>query len=73
MEREIEMLEHAGTWETIPHPKGKNVVGSKWVFRLKRKADGSIDKYKARLVGHGFTHNLWGQLFQHILTHREAS
>ena len=55
MEREIEMLEHAGTWETVPRPEGKNVVSSKWVFRLKRKADGSIDKYKVRLVTHGFT------------------
>ena len=32
MERKIETLEHAGTWETIPHPKGKNIIGSKWVF-----------------------------------------
>jgi hypothetical protein len=47
MEREIETLERAHTWETVPRPEGKNIVGSKWVFRLKRKADGSIDKYKA--------------------------
>jgi hypothetical protein len=33
----------------------KNVVGCKWVFRLKRRADRSIDKYKARLVMRGFT------------------
>jgi len=36
-------------------PPGKNIIGCKWVFRLKRKADGSIDKYKARLVAQGFT------------------
>jgi Reverse transcriptase (RNA-dependent DNA polymerase) len=36
-------------------PARKNVVGCKWVFRLKRKADGSIDKYKAHLVARGFT------------------
>jgi Reverse transcriptase (RNA-dependent DNA polymerase) len=55
IEHEIETLERAGTWDTVPCPEGKNVVGSKWVFRLKRKADGAIDKYKARLVARGFT------------------
>jgi Reverse transcriptase (RNA-dependent DNA polymerase) len=55
MEREIETLKHTGTWDTVPRPEGKNVIGSKWVFRLKRKADGTIDKYKACLVVCGFT------------------
>jgi hypothetical protein len=55
MDREMATLEEAGTWSTVPRPADRNVVGSKWVFRLKRKADGSIDKYKARLVARGFT------------------
>jgi hypothetical protein len=55
MDREISTLEKAGTWDTVPRPTGKNIVGSKWVFRVKRKADGSVDKYKARLVARGFT------------------
>jgi hypothetical protein len=55
MDREIATLEAAGTWTEVPRPSDKNVVGSKWVFRIKRKADGTIDKYKARLVAHGFT------------------
>lgn len=38
----------------VPPQKGKNVIGCKWVYKVKRKADGSIDKYKARLVAKGF-------------------
>jgi hypothetical protein len=55
MDREIATLEEAGTWITVPKPPNKNIVGSKWVFRIKRKSDGSIEKYKARLVARGFT------------------
>jgi hypothetical protein len=55
MDREIAMLDQARTWITVPHLEGKNIVGSKWVFRIKCKADGSIKKYKARLVACGFT------------------
>ena len=55
MDREIGTLENAGTWINVPRPTNKNIVGSKWVFRIKRKADGSIEKYKARLIAQGFT------------------
>jgi hypothetical protein len=55
MDHKISSLEQAETWTTVPCPTGKNVVGCKWVFRLKRKVDGSIDKYKAHLVVRGFT------------------
>ena len=55
MDKEMSTLEKAGTWRKVPRPHNKNIVGSKWVFRIKRKADGSIDKYKARLVARGFT------------------
>jgi histone deacetylase 1/2 len=37
------------------HPKkGRNIIDSKWVFKIKRKADGTLDKYKARLVAKGY-------------------
>ena len=35
-------------------PKGKNLVCCKWVFTIKYKADGSIEKYEARLVAKGY-------------------
>jgi histone deacetylase 1/2 len=44
-------------WEPlgIPKPPGTNIIGSRWVFKTKHKADGSLDKYKARLIAQGFT------------------
>jgi len=50
MDREVETLEKAGTWITVSRLPNKNVVGRKWVFRIKRNADGSVDKYKDRRV-----------------------
>lgn len=35
-------------------PKGKNIIGCKWVYKIKRKADGTIDRYKACLVAKGY-------------------
>lgn len=46
MDKEIATLERAGTWEIVPRPLDKKSVGSKWVFCIKCKADGVIDKYK---------------------------
>jgi len=43
-----------GTWELVDPPEGANVLGSKWVFDLKLNPDGTIERYKARLVCQGF-------------------
>ena len=52
---EMTALEKNGTWVVMELPKGKKPVGCKWVFTLKYKADGTIERYKARLVTKGFT------------------
>lgn len=54
MSTEFTALTSNGTWELVPLSIHQNLVGCKWVFRLKRKPDGSIDKYIARLVAKGF-------------------
>ena len=43
-----------GTWELVDLPHGVKPIGPKWVFKLKRNLDGSINKYKARLVEKGY-------------------
>lgn len=51
---EMKSLDEAHTWDIVKRPKDKNVVSSKWVFKIKRNAEGEIDKYKAQLVVRGF-------------------
>ncbi|KAL0411792.1 UNVERIFIED_CONTAM: Retrovirus-related Pol polyprotein from transposon RE1 [Sesamum latifolium] len=40
--------------ETMPLPANKKAIGCRWVYKLKVKADGSLDKCKARLVSRGY-------------------
>ncbi|XP_015168387.1 uncharacterized mitochondrial protein AtMg00820-like [Solanum tuberosum] len=55
MDLEYEALMKNQTWELVARDPINNVVDCKWLFRIKRKVDGSIDKYKARLVAKDFT------------------
>lgn len=52
-----ELLAHLrnGTWTVVELPPGKVAIGSRWVFKLKRNPDGTVDRYKARLVAQGFS------------------
>lgn len=43
------------TWTLTVLPPGKNLVGCSWIFRIKKHADGSIARHKARLVAQGFS------------------
>ena len=55
MKDELEALAKNGTWEITSLPIGKKAVGCKWIYKIKHKSDGSLDKYKARLIAKGFT------------------
>ena len=44
-----------GTWEEIPTPSGVNLVSYKWVYTIKLNNDGTIERYKVRLVARGFS------------------
>ncbi|GJT39788.1 ribonuclease H-like domain-containing protein [Tanacetum coccineum] len=54
MNAEIEALNRNNTWTITTLPKGRKAIGSKWVYKIKYKATGNIDRYKARLVAKGF-------------------
>jgi len=54
MQDEYEALQRNGTWNLVPPSQGKNIIDCKWVFKIKKRADGQIDRYKARLVAKGF-------------------
>ena len=55
VDEEVGALVKNGTWEITDLPRGKKPIGCKWIFTIKYKADGNVDRYKARLVVKGFT------------------
>ena len=52
---EIQALEKNQTWNLVKKPERKASVGCKWVFTVKYRSDGTIERYKVRLVPKGFT------------------
>jgi hypothetical protein len=54
MEQEFHTLQKNDTWQLVPPVSGVNIIDSKWIFKVKKHADGSIERYKARLVAKGF-------------------
>lgn len=55
MSEEMRALEKNQTWEVVKLPLGKRPVGFKWVFIVKYKSDGTLERYKAKLVAKGYS------------------
>nr|KYP65475.1 hypothetical protein KK1_011711 [Cajanus cajan] len=55
MKDEIEALKLNKTWEIVENPKHVKPIGCRWVYEIKRKPDGSVERYTARLVAKGFS------------------
>lgn len=54
MEKEIQSIEENKTWKLTELPRGQKVIGVKWIFKLKKDAEGNVVKHKARLVAKGY-------------------
>ena len=52
---ELNALHKTHTWDMTTLPLGNSAIGCKWVYKIRTQADGSVERYKARLVTKGFT------------------
>ena len=69
MNEELDALHKNHTCDMVELPHGQFVVGCKWVYKIKTKADGSVEQYKARLVAKGFTQEYgidYEETFAHV-------
>jgi hypothetical protein len=54
MQDEYDALMDNKTWHLIPPSSTRNLIDCKWIYRVKKNADGFVDRYKAHLVAKGF-------------------
>ena len=68
MDEELSTLCKTDTWDLIPLPPGKSVVGCRWVYKIKTNSDWFIEGYKARLVAKGYSqqYGVATQFFTHV-------
>jgi hypothetical protein len=52
---EIQSLVENGTFELVQLPPGHKAIGSRWVFKVKKNADGTIERLKGRVVAQGYS------------------
>jgi hypothetical protein len=67
MSEEIVALEHIGTWDLVPHPPAIPIM-CKWVYKIKTRSNGSIERYKAHFVARGFQQQ-YGRDYEETFAH----
>lgn len=55
MQDEYNALKAQGIRQLVPPPLDRSIIGSKWVYKIKKNPDGSVSRYKARIVAQGFS------------------
>jgi hypothetical protein len=58
MEDEIEVIEKNKTWKLVERPEDKEIIGVKWIYKVKYNVDGSVQRNIARLVAKGYSQQL---------------
>ena len=51
---ELDSIQENDVWTVVERPKNKSVIGTRWVFKIKRNAKNEPERYKARLVAKGY-------------------
>ena len=55
MVEEYDSIVRNSVWDVVPRPENKSVVSSRWLYKLKKATDSSVEKHKARFVARGFS------------------
>lgn len=58
MYEELDSLKRNKTWKLVELPKGCQTIRNKWIYRVKTKPNGNVDRYKARLIVKGCSQRL---------------
>lgn len=70
MKEEMDDLIQQQTWKLVPLPPDKNLVGCKWIYKIKKDPDGSVARYKARLVANRYSQEAglnYYETFSHVV------
>ena len=63
MEEEIRMIQKNNSWQLVAIPREREVVGLKWIYKIKLNQEGNIQNHKARFVARGFTQKLGSDFY----------
>ena len=69
MKEELDALHKTGTWDLVDLPSGKSTIGCKWVYKIKIRSNGTVDRYRAPFVANGFTQEYeidYEETFAHV-------
>ena len=55
MVEEYDSIVRNSVWDVVLRPEDKSIVSSRWIYKVKKAANGSVEKHKARFLARGFS------------------